>query len=86
MGRWDVHKRIWCETPFWQELREKTLEIILQHLGDERKLSRACFEMVVRGQDGCGIVRDEVLKDNVRTLWIQLLRKHGGKQEERGWR
>ena len=38
-GRWDVHKRIWCETPFWQELREKKLET-LQHLADERKLSR----------------------------------------------
>ena len=36
MGHWDADKRIWCETPFWRELRKETLEMVLQHVGDER--------------------------------------------------
>ena len=81
MGRWDTDKRIWSETPFWKELRKETLEMILKHIGDERTLNRACFEMAVRGEEGCAIVSDEELKAKIRALWIRLLEKHGSKQE-----
>ena len=81
MGRWDADKRIWSETPFWKELRKETLDMVLQHVGDERKLNRACFEMAVRGEDGCDIVRNEELKNKIRSLWISLLKKHGSTQE-----
>ena len=56
--------------------------MVLQHVGDERKLNRACFEMAVRGEDGCDIVRNEELKNKIRSLWIHLLKKpwqHSGR-------
>eukprot|EP00435_Cladocopium_sp_Y103_P022415 s1608_g5.t1 len=81
MGRWDMEDRIWSMGDFWERLRKGTIEIIEGHLGDPRLLDRACFEMAVRGEEGCGIVRDDVLKDKVRTFWIQLLKEFGSRQE-----
>ena len=81
MGRWDVEHRIWSDTPFWKELREETLKLVIRHLGDERRLDRACFEMAVKGEQGCDIVRDEALKNNIRALWISKLKQHGSTQE-----
>lgn len=63
------------------ELRKETLDLVLQHLGDERKLDRACFEMAVKGEQGCDIVCDEGLKDSIRKLWIRKLQQHGSTQE-----
>ena len=80
MGRWDVEDRIWNCSDFWKELRKETLELIVQHLGDERKLDRACFEMAVKGEAGCDIVCDENLKENIRNLWISKLQQHGSVQ------
>ena len=70
MGRWDIDKRIWNKSDFWLEVRKETLDMVLQHLGDERKLDRACFEMAVKGEQGCDIVCDEGLKDSIRKLWV----------------
>jgi len=56
MGRWDPDKRIWNNNTFWRELRKETMDLIVQHLGDERKLDRACFEMAVKGEAGCSVV------------------------------
>ena len=81
MGRWDVEQRIWSKGVFWERLRKGTIELIEKHLGDERALDRACFEMAVRGEAGCNIVRDEKLKSDIRLFWIDLLRQHGSKQE-----
>eukprot|EP00435_Cladocopium_sp_Y103_P075162 s332_g54.t1 len=36
--------------------------------------------MAVKGEEGCGLVRDEELKRQLRELWIQLLQKHGSSQ------
>ncbi|CAL1134668.1 unnamed protein product [Cladocopium goreaui] len=66
---------------FWERLRKGTVELIEKHLGDERALDRACFEMAVRGEAGCSIVRDEKLKNDIRLFWIDLLKQHGSKQE-----
>ena len=81
MGRWDVEQRIWSKGAFWERLRKGTVELIEKHLGDERALDRACFEMAVRGEAGCSIVRDEKLKNDIRLFWIDLLKQHGSKQE-----
>ena len=53
MGRWDIDKRVWSQNGFWTELRGETLDLILQHLGDDKKLDRACFEMA--GERGAGM-------------------------------
>ena len=82
MGRWDIDKRIWNNSDFWLELRKETLDMVLQHLGDERKLDRACFEMAVKGEQGCDIVCDEGLKDSIRKLWVRKLQQHGSTQED----
>lgn len=85
MGRWDPDKRIWNNT-FWRELRKETMDLIVQHLGDERKLDRACFEMAVKGEAGCDIVCDENLKQNLRELWMRKLRQHGSVLEALDYR
>eukprot|EP00435_Cladocopium_sp_Y103_P070380 s20_g35.t1 len=82
MGRWDVEQRVWCESNFWKELRHKTMELIIRHLPDEKALDRACFEMAVKGESGCGLVQHETLKNNLRILWIGLLKKHGSRQQK----
>eukprot|EP00435_Cladocopium_sp_Y103_P058340 s2357_g20.t1 len=81
MGRWDVEQRIWSMGSFWKQLRESTIELIENHLGDAKRLDRACFEMAVKGEAGCSIVADENLKEDIRRLWIRLLQEHGSKQE-----
>ena len=86
MGRWDPDKRIWNNSVFWQELRQETMDLIVQHLGDERKLDRACFEMAVKGEAGCDIVCDENLKQNLRELWMRKLRQHGSVLEALDYR
>ena len=58
------------------------MELILSHLPDPHALDRACFEMAVKGEDGCWLVKDEALKQKIRQLWIDLLRKHGSKLED----
>lgn len=83
-GRWDVEQRVWCEDSFWTELRAETMKLILQHLPDSLCLDRACFEMAVKGEQGCDIVKDETLKQKIRSLWISLLQKHGSRQEDFG--
>ena len=86
MGRWDVEPRVWCEDSFWTELRGETMKLILQHLPDSLSLDRACFEMAVKGEEGCGIVKNETLKQRIRDLWITLLQKHGSQQEDLGYK
>ena len=86
MGRWDVEQRVWCEDSFWTELRGETMKLILQHLPDSLSLDRACFEMAVKGEEGCGIVKNETLKQRIRDLWITLLQKHGSQQEDLGYK
>lgn len=58
-----------------------TVALVEKHLGDERALDRACFEMTVKGEEGCGIVRDEKLKDEIRSFWISLLKEHRSTQD-----
>ena len=82
IGRWDFEERIWSGGQFWEELRTGSLELIQCHLGHGLTLDRACFEMAVKGDAGCGIVKDEQLKDKLRKFWISLLRKYGSTQED----
>ena len=82
MGRWDVENRIWSMGAFWKQLRQGTIALIEAHLGDPRELDRACFEMAVKGEEGCNIVRDEKLKNEIRRYWISLLRQHGSAQAD----
>ena len=75
IGRWDFEERIWSGGQFWEELRTGSLELIQCHLGHGLTLDRACFEMAVKGDAGCGIVKDEQLKDKLRKFWISLFEK-----------
>ena len=68
-----IQTRIWNNSVFWQELRKESMDLIARHLGDERRLDRACFEMAVKGEAGCDIVCDETLKKNLRELWMDKL-------------
>eukprot|EP00435_Cladocopium_sp_Y103_P046262 s364_g13.t1 len=82
MGRWDTEQRIWCDIPFWKELRYETMELISRHLPDERALDRACFEMAVTGEAGCSLVQDESFKQQVAVSSLAILVEdnHQGKK------
>ena len=80
IGRWDFENRIWSKGPFWDELRKGSLGLIQAHLGPSLTLDRACFEMAVKGEQGCSIVKDEQLKEKLRSFWIDLLKRHGSEQ------
>ena len=82
IGRWDFENRVWSKGPFWDELRKGSLELVQSHLGHNLVLDRACFEMAVKGDDGCSIVKDETLKKKLRDFWIGLLKKHGSTQAD----
>lgn len=81
MGRWDVEQRIWSQNKFWQILREKTVQLVIEHLPPGTNLDRTCFEMAVKGEAGCSLVKNEELKQSLRKLWIGLLQEHGCKGE-----
>ena len=81
MGRWDVEKRIWSQNNFWKILREKTVQLVIEHLPPGTNLDRTCFEMAVKGEAGCSLVKNEELKQGLRELWIGLLQEHGCKGE-----
>ena len=38
--------------------------------------------LALRCEAGCGIVRDEELKQKLRKLWMELLVKHGSQPED----
>ena len=57
MGRCDVEKRIWSQNNFWKILREKTVQLVIEHLPPGTNLDRTCFEMAVKGEAGCSLVK-----------------------------
>ena len=80
IGSWDFENRTWSKGPFWDELRKGSLDMIQAHLGRGMALDRACFEMAVKGEEGCSIVKDERLKEKLRDFRIDILKRHGSEQ------
>ena len=81
-GRWDIEQRIWEESPFWKTLREESLKLVIQHAGSEMELDRTCFYMAAKGEEGCDLVRNEALKDQLRKLWVRLLVAQGYEDDD----
>ena len=77
-GRWDVEQRVWCEGGWIDELRNNILSIIEKGCGGLQKLDKACFEMAIKGEQGCGLVKDE----SIRNKLIETMKTSLGK---RGW-
>ena len=67
---------------FWEALREESLKLIVQHAEGETELDRACFYMAARGEQGCALVRNEQLKQQLRALWIRLLVSAGYEDDD----
>ena len=77
MGRWDVEKRIWSQSSFWKVFRQKSLDLVCSYLAKGCTLDRVCFEMAVKGESGCALVKNEELKESLRKLWVSLLKERG---------
>ena len=76
-GRWDLEKRIWNRDLFWENLRKGSMEIILQHCGGLQSLDRMCFEMAAKGEEGCTLVKNETVKQQLVDFWSSSLEKEG---------
>eukprot|EP00435_Cladocopium_sp_Y103_P001483 s5030_g1.t1 len=76
-GRWDVDKRIWNRDKFWQRLRDRSYDLVLQHCGGQTILDRVCFQMAAKGEAGCDLVKDENLARSLRELWSGMLVEEG---------
>ena len=76
-GRWDIEKRVWNNTPFWNNLRKATVELVLQSCGGLQKLDRMCFEMAAKGEAGCDLMKDKVLEQRLVELWKESLLREG---------
>ena len=76
-GRWDLEKRIWNRDRFWESLRKGSMEIILQQCGGIQSLDRMCFEMAAKGEEGCTLVKNEKVKQQLVEFWSNSLAKEG---------
>ena len=76
-GRWDLEKRIWNRDCFWESLRKGSMEIILQQCGGIQNLDRMCFEMAAKGEEGCTLVKNEKVKQQLVEFWSNSLAKEG---------
>ena len=76
-GRWDLEKRIWNRDLFWENLRKGSMEIILQQCGGLQSLDRMCFEMAAKGEEGCTLVKNEAVKQQLVDFWSSCLEKEG---------
>ena len=78
-GRWDIENRIWNNDGFWKKPRDRTLALVLEHAGGDKKLDMACFEMAAKAELGCKLVGDIVLHDKLSNLWNEMLFAEGGR-------
>ena len=83
-GRWDLERRTWNTDGFWKKLREGSLRLVLESCGGWQKFDLECFQMAAKGEQGCNLVRDQVLQSKLVDLWITLLREEGYETEGLG--
>ena len=76
-GRWDVERRRWCEESWITELRKDILNIVVEACGGLSKLDKACFEMAVKGEMGCSLVKDENVRGRLLDAMTAALEKQG---------
>ena len=76
-GRWDLEKRIWNKDPFCENLRKGSMDIILRHCGGLQSLDRMCFEMAAKGEEGCILVKNETVKQQLVDFWSNCFEKEG---------
>ena len=76
-GRWDVEQLIWCEGDWVEELRRNIFSVIVEGCGGLHKLDKACFEMAIKGEQGCSLVKDE----NIRYKLIETMKTSLGKKD-----
>ena len=44
------------------------MQLVCEHLPPGTNLDRTCFEMAVKGEDGCSLAKNEELKQCLREL------------------
>ena len=64
---------------FLEKLEEKVVGTCWKILPQGVTLDRICFEMAVKGENGCALVKNEELKQQLRDQWATLLRESGCK-------
>ena len=69
-GRWDPEHRIYCSGDGWEDLRRRLEEILVEHAGGPDKLDRVPFEMAAKGEDGCRLVADSALHEQLRRAMV----------------
>ena len=80
-GRWDVENRLWNNEAWVKSLRKELLDIVSDRCGGLNKLEKVCFEMSIKGEAGCGLVKDEELKRSIRGKMVEALSGKGVESE-----
>ena len=78
-GRWD-HEHRRSPGPEWMELRKKIMDTLVVAAGSEALLERECFAMA-RGEDGCKLVKNVGLLEEIRGHFTRFLGGHEGLME-----
>ena len=76
-GRWDVENRQWNNEDWVAKLRSDLLKIVVERCGGFHKFDKVCFDMSVKGEAGCGMVKDEGLKELILYKMVEAISEQG---------
>lgn len=76
-GRWDVENRLWNKEAWITKLRGDLVDIVVNRCGGFNMLDKICFDMSVKGEAGCEIVKDENLKNALLDRMVEALSCEG---------
>eukprot|EP00434_Breviolum_minutum_P043184 symbB.v1.2.038481.t1/scaffold6004.1/size21842/3 len=76
-GRWDIENRQWNEENWVAKLRSDIVKIVVEKCGGFHKFDKVCFNMSVKGEAGCGMVKDEDLKELILGKMVEAISEQG---------
>ena len=76
-GRWDVERRRWNEESWIVRLRAELLKMAVTRCGGFNQFDKVCFDMSVKGEAGCELVKDEKFKMELLDKMVNSLAEEG---------
>ena len=76
-GRWDVERRRWSGESWIVRLRAELLKMAVTRCGGFNQFDKVCFDMSVKGEAGCELVKDEKFKMELLERMVNSLAEEG---------
>ena len=76
-GRWDVEKRQWNAESWVVKLRAELLNLAVKRCGGFNQFDKVCFDMSVKGEAGCELVKDEEFRAKFLDKMVSSLADEG---------